>query len=90
MIGKKEQFNQNMVVSLIVVFLVILSFQTASAETSMEQHRRGRRTYAKIPKLTGPQVAFLINQGKILIVDAKNPNRFKERNQQFFREFWAS
>lgn len=78
---KMPKKHYTKIMMLLISCIMLLTTRMASAsESAEEQRQRLQRRYAHIPKLTAEQAYCLFKAGKILIVDAGEPERFKQQH----------
>lgn len=68
-------------IMMVLISFIVLTLSVVSASHSAEEQRQlCERRYAHIPKLTAEQAYALLQAGQILIVDAADPERFKQQH----------
>ncbi|MBN2512083.1 MAG: hypothetical protein JXB18_04000 [Sedimentisphaerales bacterium] len=69
-----------MTVACVTVFLCAVTLPSAFSLTSDEQREWSRKEYAHVPKMPAEMAFYLYRQGKLVLIDAGQPERFKEQH----------
>lgn len=70
----------NVKYSIVIIGLIVFFSSLCFAGTVEEQRQRAKKLHANLPKITASKAYMLFKLGKLFIIDAGQPDRYKRQH----------